>query len=46
VFDYSVEDEVVDGLRKLSFDPAKIRHVIVSHGHCDHAGGAHSLSGG
>jgi metallo-beta-lactamase class B len=43
VFDYSVEDEVVDGLRKLGFDPAKIRYVIVSHGHYDHAGGAKLL---
>lgn len=43
VFDYSVEDEVVDGLRKLGFDPANIRYVIVSHGHYDHAGGAKLL---
>jgi metallo-beta-lactamase class B len=43
VFDYSVEDEVVEGLRKLGFDPATIRYVIVSHGHYDHAGGAKLL---
>jgi metallo-beta-lactamase class B len=43
VFDYSVEDEVVDGLRKLGFDPADIRYVLVSHGHYDHAGGAKYL---
>jgi metallo-beta-lactamase class B len=43
VFDYSVEAEVVDGLRKLGFDPADIRYVLVSHGHGDHAGGAKFL---
>jgi metallo-beta-lactamase class B len=44
VFDYSVEDEVVEGLRKLGFDPADIRYVLVSHGHYDHAGGAKNIS--
>jgi metallo-beta-lactamase class B len=43
IFDYSVEDEVVDGLRKLGLDPADIRYVLVSHGHGDHAGGAKLL---
>jgi metallo-beta-lactamase class B len=43
IFDYSVEAEVVDGLRTLGFDPADIEYVIVSHGHGDHAGGAKFL---
>jgi metallo-beta-lactamase class B len=43
IFDYSVEDEVVDGLRRLGFDPADIRYVLISHGHYDHAGGAKLL---
>lgn len=43
IFDYSVEAEVVDGLRSLGFDPATIRYVLVSHGHGDHAGGAKFL---
>jgi metallo-beta-lactamase class B len=43
LFDYSVEDEVVDGLKKLGFDPADIRYVLISHGHLDHAGGAKLL---
>jgi metallo-beta-lactamase class B len=43
LFDYSVEDEVVGGLRKLGFDPANIRYVLISHGHLDHAGGAKLL---
>src|SRR5690606_4097177 len=43
VFDYSVEAAVVEGLRKLGFDPRDIRYVLVSHGHGDHAGGAKFL---
>lgn len=43
IFDYSVEDEVVSGLKKLGLDPARIRYVIVSHGHRDHVGGASFL---
>ena len=40
IFDYSVDDEVVGGMKKLGLDPATIRYVIVSHGHSDHSGGA------
>ncbi len=40
IFDYSVEDEIVKGLKKLGFNPADIKYVIVSHGHRDHVGGA------
>ncbi len=43
IFDYSVEAEVVDGMKKLGLDPAQIRYVIVSHGHGDHSGGAKFL---
>ena len=43
LFDYSVEDEVVGGLRKLGLDPANIEYVLVSHGHLDHVGGAKLL---
>ncbi|HXH25645.1 MAG TPA: MBL fold metallo-hydrolase [Vicinamibacterales bacterium] len=43
VFDYSVEASVVEGLKKLGFNPADIRYVLVSHGHLDHAGGAKLL---
>lgn len=31
---------IADGLIRLGLDPAKIRYVIVSHGHSDHYGGA------
>jgi len=40
VFDYSVEAEVIDGLRKLGIDPGEIRYLIISHAHGDHSGGA------
>src|SRR5262245_53167606 len=43
IFDYSVDDEVVGGLKKLGLDPTKIKYVIVSHGHADHSGGAKYL---
>jgi metallo-beta-lactamase class B len=43
IFDYSVEEEVVGGMKKLGLDPAQIKYVIVSHGHFDHSGGAKFL---
>jgi metallo-beta-lactamase class B len=43
VFEYSVEDAIVEGLRRFGLDPATIRYVIVSHAHRDHAGGARHL---
>lgn len=38
-----VEPVVLAGLEKLGLDPAKIKMVIVSHGHADHFGGARYL---
>lgn len=43
LFDYSVEEEVVGGLKKLGLDPATIRYAVVSHPHPDHHGGARLL---
>jgi metallo-beta-lactamase class B len=43
LFEYSVEDEVIDGLTKLGLDPREIKYVLVSHGHRDHVGGAKLL---
>jgi metallo-beta-lactamase class B len=43
IWDYSVEDEIVGGLKKMGLDPAMIKYVLVSHGHIDHAGGAKYL---
>jgi metallo-beta-lactamase class B len=43
IFDYSVEDEVVEGMKKLGLDPATIKYAVVSHPHPDHDGGARFL---
>jgi metallo-beta-lactamase class B len=43
LFDYSVEEEVVGGLKTLGLDPATIRYVVVTHPHPDHHGGAKLL---
>jgi metallo-beta-lactamase class B len=43
LFEYSVEEEVVNGLTKLGADPKRIRYVVVSHAHRDHVGGARFL---
>jgi metallo-beta-lactamase class B len=33
-------DHVIDGIRKVGFDPKNIRYILLSHGHLDHFGGA------
>lgn len=33
-------DHVVDGIRKLGFDPRNIKYILLTHGHLDHFGGA------
>lgn len=43
LFDYSVEPQVVEGLRELGLDPADIKYAVVSHPHPDHHGGAKFL---
>ena len=43
LFNYATEPEIASGLRKLGLDPAKIKYVVVSHGHGDHHGGAKFL---
>jgi metallo-beta-lactamase class B len=43
IYDYSVEDEVVNGLKTLGLNPADIKYVLVSHAHTDHIGGAKYL---
>ena len=42
-YDYSVEDEIVNGLKKLGLDPAKIKYVVVTHAHGDHFAGSKYL---
>ncbi len=43
IFDYSVEDEVAGGMKKMGLDPANIKYAIVTHAHPDHDGGAKFL---
>lgn len=43
LFDYSVDDEIAEGLRKVGLKPENIKYAIVSHGHSDHSGGAKYL---
>jgi metallo-beta-lactamase class B len=40
IYDYSVEEQVAGGLKKLGLDPANIKYVVISHAHRDHVGGA------
>jgi metallo-beta-lactamase class B len=43
LFDYSVDDEIAEGLKKVGLKPETIKYAIVSHGHGDHSGGAKYL---
>jgi metallo-beta-lactamase class B len=43
IYDYSVQEEVEGGMKKLGLDPTTIKYAIVSHGHGDHSGGAKFL---
>jgi metallo-beta-lactamase class B len=39
-FEYEAEPVIVGGLKKLGFDPAAVKYVIISHGHAGEIGGA------
>ena len=43
IFEYSVDSQIVGGLRAFGLDAAAIKYAIVSHGHRDHSGGAKYL---
>ncbi len=43
IFEYSVKDQVIDGLTTLGLDPKQIKYVVISHAHGDHVGGAKAL---
>ncbi|WP_051382520.1 MBL fold metallo-hydrolase [Bradyrhizobium sp. Tv2a-2] len=38
---YDAEDLLIGGMQKLGLDPAKVKYVIVSHGHRGESGGAY-----
>jgi metallo-beta-lactamase class B len=39
-FEYESDEIIVGGLRKLGFDPASVKYVIISHAHPGEVGGA------
>src|SRR5260370_923860 len=39
-FEYESDEVIVGGLRKLGFDPASVKYVIISHAHPGEVGGA------
>lgn len=43
LYQYASEPEIVDGLKKLGLDPARIKYVLITHGHGDHDQGARLL---
>ncbi|HTV23440.1 MAG TPA: MBL fold metallo-hydrolase [Polyangiaceae bacterium] len=43
LFDYSVRDEIIDGLTAVGLDPKGVKYVVISHAHGDHVGGAKQL---
>jgi metallo-beta-lactamase class B len=40
---YASEPEIIDGLKNVGLDPAKIKYVLITHGHDDHDQGAKML---
>ena len=43
LYHYSVEPEIVDGIKKLGMNPRDIKYVLITHGHGDHDEGAKVL---
>jgi metallo-beta-lactamase class B len=39
-FEYEAEEVIVGGLKKLGFDPATVKYVIITHAHAGEVGGA------
>src|SRR5262249_26612385 len=39
-FENKVETTLVPHLQKLGFDPAKVKYILLGHGHADHFGGS------
>ena len=36
LFNYAGKEEIIDGMKKMGLDPAKIKYDLVGHGHGDH----------
>ena len=40
LYNYAVVPEIVEGMKKMHLDPAKVKYVLITHGHGDHDEGA------
>jgi len=40
MFNYAVEAQIVDGMKKVGLNPADIKYLVISHAHGDHDEGA------
>jgi metallo-beta-lactamase class B len=40
LYNYAVEDEMVNGMKKLGLDPAQVKYIVITHAHGDHDEGA------
>jgi hydroxyacylglutathione hydrolase len=38
------EDRILENVRSLGYEPGQIKHILLTHAHADHAGGAASLA--
>ena len=43
LYHYAAEPSMVEGIRKLGFDPKDVKYIIISHAHGDHVEGAKTL---
>jgi len=42
-FDYSVKDEIIDGMKTMHLDPTQIKYIVISHAHSDRFYGSRYL---
>jgi metallo-beta-lactamase class B len=42
-WDYTAQELLIDGLRKFGLDPAKVKYIVLTHGHPDHYAGVNYL---
>jgi metallo-beta-lactamase class B len=43
IYDYTVREATVEGMKKVGLDPSKVKYAIIGHAHGDHVGGASYL---
>ena len=42
-WDYTAQELIINGLGKFGLDPAKVKYIVITHGHADHYAGANYL---